>query len=92
MATNKQVGKQLGLIRDESFNSTFELWKPILYKKYSAPKFKKILSETRDNYLLEFERGAQRSGSIWGGLISNGVEYGNNIMGKYLMKIREQIK
>jgi len=41
MATNKQVGKQLGLIRDESFNSTFELWKPILYKKYSAPKLQK---------------------------------------------------
>jgi len=91
MATNKQVGKQLGLIRDESFNSTFELWKPILYKSILHLN-SKILSETRDNYLLEFERGAQRSGSIWGGLISNGVEYGNNIMGKYLMKIREQIK
>lgn len=92
MATNKKIGKELGLIRDESFVSSFELWRPILLKKYTIPKFRDLLLSTGDNYLLEFDKGAQRSGSFWGGLIVDGKLYGDNTMGKYLMKIRDILK
>jgi hypothetical protein len=40
-------------------------------------------------YLLEFDRGAVKNTteSVWAGLISNNILYGNNQMGKYLIEI-----
>jgi hypothetical protein len=42
---------------------------------------------------MEFDRGAKRmylknTIPIWSGLIDEGILYGNNLMGKYLMIIR----
>ena len=95
MATNEKIGKKLDLIRDKKFNSTDELWLKILGKKYSTKYFGDILKLTDDLYLLEFNRGANNrfkgANSFWGGLISNNVLYGNNQMGKYLMKIRNTL-
>ena len=91
MATNKKVGIKLGLIRDENFKSTDELWLKILGKKYSIEYFNDLLKSTEDLYLLEFDRGANRKfrdSSFWGGLICNNTLCGNNQMGKYLMEIR----
>ena len=95
MATNEKIGKKLGLIRDENFNSTDELWIKILEKKYSIKYFGELLKSTDDIYLLEFDRGANNKyknyKSFWGGLICNNTLYGNNKMGKYLMEIRNNL-
>ena len=92
MATNEKIGKKLGLIRDENFKSTDELWLKILEKKYSIKYFSNLLKSTNDIYLLEFDRGCNSkfndSNSVWGGIINNDILYGSNLMGKYLMEIR----
>ena len=92
MATNIKVGKKLGLIRKENFVSTDDLWIKLLTKKYKISEFRDILLSTENKYLLEFDRGAKRNNPIWSGIIENNVLYGNNLMGKYLMHICEQIK
>ena len=70
LVTNKKVAMKLGLIRDENFKSTDELWMKILRKKYSIKYFSDLLKSTDDIYLLEFYRGANRKlihcGSFWG--------------------------
>ena len=75
MATNEKIGKKLGLIRDENFHSSDELWMKILGKKYSIKYFGDLLKSTGDIYLLEFDRGAKHrfagSNCFWGGLICN---------------------
>ena len=93
IATNIKIGKKLGLIRDINFSSTNELWIEILTLKFNIIEFKNILKNTKNKYLLEFDRGAKRmylknNISIWSGLIENDILYGNNLMGKYLMIIR----
>jgi len=93
MATNIKIGKKLGLVRDVNFSSTNELWIELLTKKYNIIEFRNILEETKNKYLLEFDRGAKRMHlknniPLWSGLIDDGVLYGNNLMGKYLMIIR----
>lgn len=91
MATNKKKGKKLGLTRNSDFESTYELWESILMKKFCIEEFGNILKNTRNFYLLEFDRGAKKNGSKWGGLIEGETLYGDNIMGKYLMKLREKL-
>lgn len=91
MATNIKVGKKLGLIRNKNFVSTDDIWIKLLTKKYKISEFKNILLSTENKYLLEFDRSAKRNNPIWSGIIENGVLYGNNLMGKYLMYLREQI-
>ena len=94
MATNEKIGKKLGLIRDENFHSTDEVWMKILGKKYSIKYFGDLLKFTGDIYLLEFDRGANRligSNSFFFLLICNNTLYGNNQMGKYLMEIRNNL-
>ena len=54
--------------------------------------WKNILLKTGDAYLLEFSRSAKIRDDYWGGLIENNVLYGENIMGKYLMEIRDLIR
>jgi predicted NAD-dependent protein-ADP-ribosyltransferase YbiA (DUF1768 family) len=93
MATNIKIGTQLGLIRDEHFSSTHELWIELLTIKFNIVEFKTILKNTKNNYLLEFDRGSKRmylknNISIWSGLIEDNILYGNNLMGKYLMIVR----
>ena len=93
MATNEEKGKKLGLIRDEHFNSTDELWMKLLEKKYSIKYFGDLLKSTDDIYLLEYDRRwyTDAVSSFWGGLIRNNTLYGNNQMGKYLMEIRNNL-
>lgn len=91
MATNEKISKKLGLIRDKNFHSTDELWIKILRKKYSIKYFGDLLKSTDDIYLLEFNRSVNKfngNNSFYGGLICDNTLYGNNQMGKYLMKIR----
>ncbi len=87
MATNMKIGKKLGLIRDEEFQPSDDLWLKLLRKKYSIKYFGDILKSTNGTYLLEFDRGARIKPVFWGGLISDNILYGNNQMGKYLMEL-----
>ena len=95
MATNKKIGKKLGLERNTDFVSTDELWLQILLSKYRIEEFKHLLKKTDDIYLLEFDRMAYhrfgQSPAFWGGNIINNELWGKNQMGKYLMHIREII-
>ena len=90
MATNIKIGKKLGLIRDTTFISTDALWITILSSKFNMPTFKNILLSTNNAYLLEFDRGAKKTLPKWSGIIQDGILYGENLMGKYIMKIREK--
>lgn len=97
MATNKTIGKKLKLRRLDGYESSDELWMQILHSKFTIEKFRHTLSSTGDAYLLEFGRSAKREELLgkkpfWCGLIEDGVLYGENKMGKYLMRIRNHIK
>lgn len=93
MATNEKLGKKLGLERNSEFVSTDELWIQILMCKYRKEEFKQLLKNTKDIYLLEFDRGAYHrfgvSPVIWGGNIIDNKLWGKNQMGKYLMHVRD---
>lgn len=91
MATSAKNEKKLGLTRDPNFESSWKLWKKILKKKFKNEEFKEILLSTGDKYLLEFSRDAKNRENYWGGLIEDGFLYGENMMGKYLMKIRDKL-
>jgi len=91
MATNEKIGKKLGLRRKDNFISTDEIWINILSQKFKIQKFKEVLINTGSKYLLEFDRCAEKNNPYWSGIIKNGILYGNNQMGKYLMIIRSQI-
>ena len=92
MATNDKNVKKFGLNKISGFNSNWKMWKKILKKKFEIDEFKNILLSTGDKYLLEFSRDAKNKGNYWGGIIENGILYGKNTMGKYLMKIRKKLQ
>ena len=92
-ATSNKNETKLGLIRDVNFESTNKLWLELLTIKFNINEFKNILKNTENKYLLEFDRGAKRMSlqnniPFWSGLIDDGILYGNNLMGKYLMLVR----
>ena len=74
------------------------IFEGILMAKYeSNPELKKILLDTGDRYLLEFDRAAGRlekegKRSRWGGMIVDGKVVGRNQMGALMMKVRERFK
>ena len=57
--------------------------------------FNDILDITKDVYLLELDRWANKKTNkkpvFWGGLIINNTLCGNNQMGKYLMQLQNTI-
>ena len=80
------------------FESSYELWEPILLAKFRQEPFKGLLLGTGNTYLVEFSRSAkatvQEKGEqavYWAALVDQDEQrmYGQNIMGKYLMKIRD---
>lgn len=91
MATNITISKRIGLIRDVNYVSSDALWIELLTQKFNIIEFKNILQNTKNTYLLEFDRGAKRSNPIWSGIIEDNMLYGHNLMGKYLMIIRDKI-
>ena len=91
MVTNEKRGLKLGLIRDKNFVNTSELWFDLLWQKFRIDRFRKTLTSTGNNYLLEYDRGAERMNPLWSGIIKDGKLYGTNLMGKYIMYIREKI-
>ena len=93
MATNMNTGIKLGLRIIDDFQSRDELWINILTKKFSIPYFKDLLKKTENIYILEYDRGAnmRQICTFWGGIIVNNNLHGYNLMGKYLMRVRDSI-
>ena len=102
MASNKKHSKKLG-IGSSDYNYEIEhlpedeleeRWLPILRAKYGQnDDMKKALLDTGDQYLLEFDRGATRTDSFWGGIDdADGNIIGNNFMGRMLMKVRDELR
>ena len=78
------------LTKDPSFDlyNMKSFWMKTLEQKFSKKIFNDLLKSTKDNYLVEFSKSAKRENSFWTGLIEDGILYGQNTMGKYLMEIR----
>jgi len=70
------------------------IWLDILRQKYVQNQVLKTLLLSTDNkYLLEFDKGAKRSNSYWGGYIDDENNlYGKNTMGNYLMLLRQELR
>ena len=97
VATGKIGMKKYGLeliSKNERLDAELEksIWMDILLQKYKQnEKLGKLLKSTKDKTLVEFSRMAKSKGSYWGGLVYDGKLYGTNIMGQYLMAVREQL-
>ena len=73
-----------------------KIWPVLLTKKFQEEKFKDILIKTGKNYLLEFSRSAKIESErnrkpYYNGLIEDGILYGDNKMGQYLMQVRSEL-
>tara|TARA_B100001996_G_C18577235_1_gene560811 strand:- start:285 stop:815 length:531 start_codon:yes stop_codon:yes gene_type:complete len=89
MATNKE--NVLGLKREYEIKDGYELWEPMLKEKFKDERLRKILMDTKEEELVEFDRFANTRGSYWGGSVIDGKIVGTNTMGKYIMRVRKEI-
>ena len=97
LSSNEKYSKKLGLTFNSEYDSEFKrelIFKEILKIKYKNEKFKDILKKTNDNKLIEFGRSCKRLyekgvNDKWCGLVDNGILFGENRMGKWLMEIRD---
>jgi len=102
LASNPAYRKKLGLAAEdldyarEHLDPGIEqsVWLTILKLKFQQnSRNRECLIGTGVSTLIEFEKSAQRSGSHWGGLVSkkDGLFYGENVMGRYLMLVRDML-
>lgn len=91
LASSNTHSQKLKLTKDPTFDlfNMKPFWMKILKAKYKIQPFRDLLLDTKKQYLLEFSRSAKKENSFWAGLIDNGVLFGQNIMGQYLMEIRD---
>jgi len=70
-----------------------DFWIMILSQKFKEGKAKDFLMETKDKTLVEFDRGAVKRGSFWGGLYNKegNKVYGCNYMGQKIMEVRNKM-
>jgi predicted NAD-dependent protein-ADP-ribosyltransferase YbiA (DUF1768 family) len=92
---NNKLATPLRLVqREVSPTQMRATWWLILTTKLEAcPQFRKELKATGDKILIEFDGKAKYKSDMgnppfWCGLYKDGVIYGNNMMGKYLMEVR----
>lgn len=101
LAANEKHAKKLGFTLGD-FDYAMEhlpehelerIWLGLLRAKYTQnDDMREALLATGDTYLLEFDRGATRRDSFWGGIDDgNGGITGNNFMGRMLMKVRDEL-
>ena len=66
---------------------------PILRKKFEIDEFRRVLLSTGDRYLLNFVRVPRENPGLefWGGCIREDKLYGENTLGQYLTKIRDEL-
>jgi predicted NAD-dependent protein-ADP-ribosyltransferase YbiA (DUF1768 family) len=92
---NNKLATPLRLVtREVSPTQMNACWRLILTTKLEAcPQFRKELKATGDKILIEFDGKAKYKSDMgnapfWCGLYKDGVIYGRNQMGKYLMEVR----
>jgi hypothetical protein len=103
LAANADYGSALGLGTQHmnyekeylSAEEEANLWHDLETLKYKQnPRERTVLKGTGSALLVEFDKGAKRHHVHWGGLVedNDGGQrvLGDNAMGKYLMRIREQ--
>jgi len=91
------IQKKQGLKQSMTSTQCKDLFLKLLRQKYAHPEMQQILLATGNQYLLEFDRSAERrfkKGDItrWGGMVKNGRVIGHNQMGVLLMRIRTEIQ
>jgi predicted NAD-dependent protein-ADP-ribosyltransferase YbiA (DUF1768 family) len=75
-----------------------EVWLAILRLKFKqCAAHRRVLLETGDTPLIEFDKGAGKKGakaSHWGGMWCKEIHklVGENVMGRYLMEIRDELR
>lgn len=71
-----------------------EFWMMILSQKFKDGKAKDLLMNTGSKTLVEFDKGARKNGSFWGGVYNREKNevHGYNYMGQMIMKVREKMK
>lgn len=99
LSGNVKNAKKLGLTFDgdnKSNKAKEMIFMRILRIKFQNEFFKNILKETNGLELIEFGKSCKRNFDSgiheqWCGLVDNGVVYGQNKMGKLLMKVRNEL-
>lgn len=79
VAKNKLVGKKTQL---NAITPDYNMWEPILQSKFRAGKFRDALLATGNAYLVDDSTSS----------VKNNKLRGDNMMGKYLMRIRDAIQ
>ena len=70
-----------------------EEWIDLLRDKFTKNQaHRDVLMQTEGKTLVEFDRLATKRGSKWGGCIKDGELYGQNLMGEYIMEVRNLLK
>lgn len=103
MAINSKRAKRLGIklkrARDDPGDLSLieSLFKRALYAKFSGDaELRKMLVDTGNKILVEFDRGAERQAKagrppLFTGLFKEGRLFGKNLMGRLLMGVREKL-
>ena len=71
-----------------------EFWMMILSQKFKDGEAKEFLMNTGSKTLVEFDKGARKNGSFWGGVYDKvtNLVHGYNYMGQMIMKVRDKMK
>lgn len=71
-----------------------EFWMMILSQKFKDGEAKEFLMNTGSKTLVEFDKGARKHGSFWGGVYDQVTKlvHGYNYMGQMIMKVRDKMK
>jgi predicted NAD-dependent protein-ADP-ribosyltransferase YbiA (DUF1768 family) len=69
------------------------IWLQLLRLKFEQnPDHLEMLQRTHSARLIELDRGAEKHGSHWGGLVRGDVLHGENVMGNYLEEVRAMLQ
>lgn len=99
LSSNPKNSDKLGLTfigMNKSDAEKTRLFIEILQLKFENEFFKDVLKKTSGLELIEFGKSCKRNfdkgiQEKWCGLVQDGVVYGKNIMGKIMMKVRDQL-
>lgn len=84
-SVSKKKGRTLEL-REDWEDIKFEVMKTALRIKFSQPEWKKILLDTKDEVLIEWNNWRDE---IWG--VNSKTGWGQNLLGIALMQVREEL-
>lgn len=103
MASNKKYAKRLNFRSEGAMDYSREtlrpalergVWRTLLRLKFKQnERHRRALLGTGKRRLVEFDRGAKRTPTHWGGLIDDdGNLHGGNVMGRYMEEVRTEFE